>query len=486
MIRTGSYRTAVGFFRRAIAPCLRVSSGSGFRLVFAARRVALLLLGILVLAGTPANGQASTEQEVNTPLYSDTTLPLGESSEVRGGPGMKSALALPGSNTDSPPNGRTVKATRSPRVGMIDAATKWQFVTRESIAISSSIIRLSDVIRPLEPRLNAWKRLAGSTIGLMPSDGGDAKLSRNRLANLIAGAEATPERIKIYGPETIVVRRAGKTLAGKTNVRSTNTTSKPPIAPVQYSQAQPAPQRQPVDHEQLERMQQYTIAMIRNQYRDLFQSYQIQVEFDPDQLTALAESQGIRHLKFLDEVPDWTHTMSEPIEVRARVDGRAVGEDQQGIARLTLTPYPAIVAARAALRRGQRVARGDLQYLPYSAEGISLPGDVVKRPEDIVDMEVIGLVRRGVALSHAAFAAPRVLRRGDLIEVQVGGGGVRVTTGAKALDDGAVDDLIEIQTLSPKRRLLARVVHSTLVEIITQAPHVRGGNPENSQSMRQR
>lgn len=238
--------------------------------------------------------------------------------------------------------------------------------------------------------------------------------------------------------------------------------------------------------EHRERLQTYLLAMIRNQHREIVENFQVQIEFDADQLAALSETQGIREIAFLDELPVWSHTMQETVEVRVRVSGRSISKEPQGIAKLKLTAYPAIVAARGPLRRGQRVTNGDLQYLPHSAQAGPLPSDVVQRPEDIVDLEVVGLVRGGVALSLAAFAAPRVVRRGDLLEVQVGGGGVRVTTGAKALGDGAVNDLIEIETLSPKRRLLARVVHSSLVEIITQAPRVRAEPAANSQGSRQR
>jgi flagella basal body P-ring formation protein FlgA len=155
----------------------------------------------------------------------------------------------------------------------------------------------------------------------------------------------------------------------------------------------------------------------------------------------------------------------------------------EGIARVTFTPRPAIVTARNSLRRGHWVTAGDLQYEPYAVETISLPVDAVLSPDDLIGLEVVGLVRPGVVLSPSAFVAPRVIRRGDLLEIRVGGGGVHVTTAAKALGDGAVGELIEIETLQPKRRLLARVVNSTLVEIITRAPQVRA-TPVTTESRR--
>ncbi|EMI41853.1 flagellar basal body P-ring formation chaperone FlgA [Rhodopirellula sp. SWK7] len=434
----------------------------------AACAASLLFLLAMVFGASPAHGQSPLDNEVTTPLYSSH----------RG-----SVSIVPNVSAESNDS--------SPRVGTIDANTRWQFVTREDVSITGSIIRLQDVIRPLESNLVAWQRLAESTIGLMPADGSDAKISRDRLADLISRAAATPGRIKIYGPETILIRHSRRaTEANAPKILRTGFASQSDVDGSEVSTVAATDNdmeaARPVDPDVLERIQQYILAIIRNQYRDLHEGFDIDIQFDPAQLALLSETQGIRHLSFPGDVPVWSNKLTDPIEIEVRVHGRAVGEDCQGIARLILTPYPGVVTARQSLRRGQRVTRSDLQYRPYSAEGISLPDDVVLYPEDIIDMEVVGLVRGNVPLFQSAFAAPRVIRRGDLLEVQVGGGGIRVTTGAKSLSDGAVGELIEIETISPKRRLLAKVVHSSLVEVMTQAPQVRSerSTPSNATAQR--
>jgi flagella basal body P-ring formation protein FlgA len=233
-----------------------------------------------------------------------------------------------------------------------------------------------------------------------------------------------------------------------------------------------------IDPDVLQRMQTYVIAMLRNEQRELHEGFEIHVAFDPSSIESLSKMQGIRQLAFLDEVPLWSHHSLDPRTARIRIHARAINEDCQGTATLTLKPYPGIVTTRDSMRRGQVVHEGDLQYQPYSGNAGSLPVDVVADPLDIIGQEVTGLVRGGAALSLSAFAPPRVIRRGDLLEVAVGGGGVRVTTGAKAMADGAMGELIEIETLSPKRRLLAKVVDSSLVEILTQPTQVRAIPPK--------
>ncbi|MCR9208583.1 MAG: flagella basal body P-ring formation protein FlgA, partial [bacterium] len=117
----------------------------------------------------------------------------------------------------SPASMRTSgQSTRSkgPRSQTIDADTRWQFTAIENASTSSPIIRLRDVVRPLQANFAAWPRLADATVGLMPLDGSAAKISRDRLADLIVGGQATAGRIKIYGGETIVVHAVNESSGG--------------------------------------------------------------------------------------------------------------------------------------------------------------------------------------------------------------------------------------------------------------------------------
>lgn len=462
-----------------------------------------------LVGATKLTGSQRIDAEVTTPLYSA---------------GRSAAILVKRRSQEIAPENVGV----SKRASLIDESTLWQFVSRESIAIDGDIIRLSDVIRPLEPNLVAWSRLSEATVGLMPADGGVAKISRDRLAQKIASAKATPEKVKIYGPETIVVLRSKPPEVSPAEVSPGNGTagyaagyaagesagysqgharsgqhhgsakriqiepvrlqvaSRMPqsdIAAASYNQSRSSgtldesevtepPTMLVIDPETRERLEQWVRVGVRNEYSELHNAFEYDVTFDPKTFGTLEKIQGIRQFIFLDPTPTWQHEGLEPVTCRVQLNGRAGNESCQGIVQLTFRPYPPIVTARRALRRGHRVNTGDLQYEPLSDTRISLPSDVVNSPDDLIGLEVVGLTRAGVPLSHSAFAPPRVIRRGDLLEVQVGGGGVLVTTSAKALGDGAEGELIEIETILPKRRLLAKVVHSSLVEIITQAPRV--------------
>ncbi|MEM6363831.1 MAG: flagellar basal body P-ring formation chaperone FlgA, partial [Planctomycetota bacterium] len=173
--------------------------------------------------------------------------------------------------------------------------------------------------------------------------------------------------------------------------------------------------------------------------------------------------------------PDWAASVdseSNPIITRVHVLGRGRGRTCEGTVTIRWQPRPAIVVANKPLRRGHQVSRFDLIQSPRPRAFGEKP--CVEDPEDLIGLEVTGNVRANVPLLSDDFAAPIAIRRGELIEVRVAGGGVQVTTAAKSLGEGSIGDLIEVETLQPRRRLIARVLDSTMVEILTAPQRSRG------------
>ncbi|MEO9590964.1 flagellar basal body P-ring formation chaperone FlgA [Rhodopirellula bahusiensis] len=403
----------------------------------------------------------------------------------------------------SPASMRTSGQSKGPHSQTIDADTRWQFSAVENASTGSPIIRLRDVVRPLQSNFAAWPRLADATVGLMPLDGSPAKISRDRLADLIVGGQATASRIKIYGDETIVVH-AVKESTALANANAQAMSSQPISA--QSSATYPASMqadsvdatyvahamldepsnfaftqntatspKDDLDFETRERLDHWVHLGLQNQHRDLVDAFDYESSFISHEVGQLTEMQGIRDMRFLDAMPNWSADDPKPITCRLKIDARSRTNECEGIVRVTFTPKPAVVVARRPLQRGHRVGPGDLHFQPSPV--VELSGDRVMDVDEIMGMEVVGLIRSGVPLRPSDFAAPRLVRRGDLVEVQVSGGGIRVTTTAKALGDGAQNELIEIETLSPKRRLLAKVVEPSVVEIVTQPNRVLANKP---------
>lgn len=378
---------------------------------------------------------------------------------------------------------RTAMA-QTPTVDIIDASTRWEFTVIENAVVDSPIIRVGDILRPIRRDFAAWSRLSGATVGLMPLDGSPAKISRDRLANLIAAGQATPARIKLHGSALIQVQRVASTFGTngpESHPPRPDPRQSPTVHSVGYRDAVKRPSAakpetansSPVDADVAARLDQWIRLGIRNGYRDLADAFEFSIELRADEIGSLGQLQGIREIEFIDVPPVWSVGLTqspEPVVTRIRVHGRAGTEMCQGIATVHWVPQRPVVMATASMRRGQRVGPEDVQHQPAPIGQVDEAGDWVLIPDDIIGMEVTGQIRLGTPLRTGDFTAPRLVRRGDLLEVRVSGGGVRVTTTAKSFGEGAAGDLVEIETIQPRRRLLARVVDSSIVEIVTQ-PH---------------
>ena len=130
-----------------------------------------------------------------------------------------------------------------------------------------------------------------------------------------------------------------------------------------------------------------------------------------------------------------------------------------------------MVVPRTSLARGHRISESDLDVIAISAE--KLESNLIIDASQIIGMEVRKTLRAQQPIPAGDIGSPVLIHRGDLIEVRVMSGGVTVTTNAKSLGDGSESDLVEIETMRPKKRVVARVVRTGLVEIVTRAPAMR-------------
>ena len=135
-------------------------------------------------------------------------IPLFNDPRRCGRPWRSVALATSAQEVQSRPNvQRAVNADskRSQSIGTIDTSTRWAFRTVSPVFIPSSIVRLGDVVQPLNPNMAGWQRLKRSPIGLLPLGSEPMTIQRTRLERAILDAEATPLAIDWIGPREIEV-----------------------------------------------------------------------------------------------------------------------------------------------------------------------------------------------------------------------------------------------------------------------------------------
>lgn len=362
----------------------------------------------------------------------------------------------------------------------VSLALDYSLRLNSSCVVSTPLIRLRDVATPVGPPSTWWQRAGSVVIGMMPIDGTDMVIERDRLTQAIDRDASIPP-IQWTGPQTVrvkLVAQAEPTVPVSVSQGGANPSApviqsssqgdvgnvSPSVVAVNTSAKMPSaaqlPPISPQDADRIVRLIQFAIDRADLSLRDSFD-----IEIDPQQasLRTLAEVRRVDRIEFL----------SAPIEgtVSATVFGVTSRNETSQTIEINFITRPMVVVPRDSLRRGQIITRADLTLIP-APRGIPID-TAITNIEDAVDMQVVNLLQKDRPIAHSAITRPILIERGDLVEVQVVGGGITVATSAKSLSKGAAGDLIAVETLEPRKKIIARVARSGLVEIFTRPPRVR-------------
>ncbi len=383
----------------------------------------------------------------------------------------------------------TSVASLTSGIQSIDSQTTWAFQLREEVVLSSPIVRLGDIAEPLNPNLAAWPRLKRVSVGLLPTDGTPMVIQRDRLSHAITTIEATPRQIDWYGKSETTVHYDSKLAsqlmpesnASERVVYQTPMTQQSRKQAINTSQEQPTVQTafetelaDKTDQASLDeqvvldpitrdRIRYWIELAIRRELRELGEEYEVTVDDRDSVIAPFAAASSLASI----ELDETAHEGQVNLSVIGRHrDGPIVVKIP-----LTLKSHPRVVIANMNLQRGERIGISDVRLSPLPKK---LWRDAYATSIDtVIGQEVRGIVREGAPISLKEIGPQTLVHRGDLVELRVVGGGVTITTNAKSIDEGAFAELIEVETIQPRRRVIAKVVSSGLVEIITQSPVVK-------------
>jgi len=131
---------------------------------------------------------------------------------------------------------------------------------------------------------------------------------------------------------------------------------------------------------------------------------------------------------------------------------------------------PVVVALRP-LARGDLITAADveLQDVGYvrKASDRRLPAETVG---SVIGMEAGRAIPAGAIVFADLVQSPMLVKRGDLVSISTRGGGFRVRVSARARQDGARGDLVQVESLETKDRFDVRVVGVRQAEIAVLAP----------------
>lgn len=111
---------------------------------------------------------------------------------------------------------------------------------------------------------------------------------------------------------------------------------------------------------------------------------------------------------------------------------------------------------------GQRVTETMLSWAEVPA--VKLPRDAILDIRSIAGMEAQRTIRAGQPVRSNAVAKPNAVERGALITIVFRRPGLELATTARALDSGAVNDIIRVRNVSSKQVREVRIVGPELGE----------------------
>jgi flagella basal body P-ring formation protein FlgA len=134
---------------------------------------------------------------------------------------------------------------------------------------------------------------------------------------------------------------------------------------------------------------------------------------------------------------------------------------------------PAVVAIRP-IARGEVItaAHIELQTIglaPRAGDRRAPVGDV----EQLIGLEARQAIQMGDIVFSDQVQAPLLVKRGDIITVTSQGGGIRVSTTARARQDGARGELVQVETLETRERFDVRVVGTREAAVFAVTPPAR-------------
>jgi flagella basal body P-ring formation protein FlgA len=142
-----------------------------------------------------------------------------------------------------------------------------------------------------------------------------------------------------------------------------------------------------------------------------------------------------------------------------------------------ISPPDSYVVSVSALRRGQILQASDLttEVIPQTVTGSS--SDATEDPQYILDpQQIIGkqlrrAIGKGLPIRAVDVGAPIVVTRNQLLQIQVISGGITVETLGRAMTDGAVGELIQVESvaLPNKKKLQAVIKDANTVQVVANS-----------------
>ena len=128
-----------------------------------------------------------------------------------------------------------------------------------------------------------------------------------------------------------------------------------------------------------------------------------------------------------------------------------------------------VVAARRPLAKGYILREEDLEWIPMPRSLNYGPETCFSKPELAVGQQLRRSMSTQQVIRINEVGPPTIIQVGDLIGISIVSGSVTVETNGRAIEAGALDDLIQIEVQPHRKRVLARITGDRTAEVISNS-----------------
>jgi len=139
-----------------------------------------------------------------------------------------------------------------------------------------------------------------------------------------------------------------------------------------------------------------------------------------------------------------------------------LGEQGVTVAATVYKIQPVVTAVRT-IERGELIRASDIEIRQH--EG-SLSGAAVSKLANAIGMEARSTIKADSTVLEIQLKAPLLVERGETVTVFARTAGIAVRTFAVARQDGARDELVQVETVDDKQRFTARVSGRRQLEVL--------------------
>ncbi|MGE0082156.1 MAG: flagellar basal body P-ring formation chaperone FlgA [Thiohalomonadaceae bacterium] len=125
--------------------------------------------------------------------------------------------------------------------------------------------------------------------------------------------------------------------------------------------------------------------------------------------------------------------------------------------------YDRVVVAARPLSRGSLLAAGDVEVRELDVT--ALAGGYLSSPEQVVGRSLRRNVQFGAAIGPGMIELPKIIRRGERVQILARTAGMEVRMEGEALEDGAEGEVIRVRNRSSRRSVEGLVTGPGMIEV---------------------